>query len=163
PGRCRPSSSGRGSAEPSSSQRPAASPPSQTPGCGTRCGRCRPNSGPPSPITTSPTCPTARSESSWAPARPRRGAAPPTATPPSALAGQVSPRVLRAPARLDAAARQLDEYFTRTRQSFGLSLDLRLAHGFRRTVLEHLTQIGYGTTASYGAVAAAAGSPAAVR
>ncbi len=81
----------------------------------------------------------------------------------SALAGQVSPRVLRAPARLDAAARQLDEYFTRTRQSFGLSLDLRLARGFRRTVLEHLTQIGYGTTASYGAVAAAAGSPAAVR
>ena len=81
----------------------------------------------------------------------------------SALAGQVSPRVLHAPARLDAAARELDEYFARARHAFGLSLDLRLARGFRRIVLEHLLQIGYGTTASYGAVAAASGSPAAVR
>jgi methylated-DNA-[protein]-cysteine S-methyltransferase len=81
----------------------------------------------------------------------------------SALAGQVSPRVLHAPARLDAAARQLDEYFARSRQSFGLTLDLQLAHGFRRVVLEQLTQIGYGSTASYGAVASASGSPAAVR
>jgi methylated-DNA-[protein]-cysteine S-methyltransferase len=81
----------------------------------------------------------------------------------STLADQVSPRVLHAPARLDAAARELDEYFARARRSFGLSLDLRLAHGFRRTVLEHLTEIGYGATASYGAVALASGSPAAVR
>jgi len=81
----------------------------------------------------------------------------------STLADQVSPRVLHAPARLDAAARELDEYFARARRSFGLSLDLWLAHGFRRTVLEHLTEIGYGATASYGAVALASGSPAAVR
>ncbi len=81
----------------------------------------------------------------------------------STLADQVSPRILHAPARLDAAARELDEYFARARRSFGLSLDLRLAHGFRRTVLEHLTEIGYGATASYGAVALASGSPAAVR
>lgn len=81
----------------------------------------------------------------------------------STLADQVSPRVLHVPARLDAAARELDEYFARARRSFGLSLDLRLAHGFRRTVLEHLTEIGYGATASYGAVALASGSPAAVR
>ncbi len=81
----------------------------------------------------------------------------------AALAGQVSPRVLRAPARLDAVARELDEYFTGTRRAFGVSLDLQLAHGFRRVVLEHLREIGYGTTASYGAVAAASGSPAAVR
>jgi methylated-DNA-[protein]-cysteine S-methyltransferase len=81
----------------------------------------------------------------------------------SSLAEQVSPRVLRAPARLDAAARELDEYFTRTRRVFELSLDLQLAHGFRRIVLEHLREIGYGTTASYGTVAVASGSPAAVR
>jgi methylated-DNA-[protein]-cysteine S-methyltransferase len=81
----------------------------------------------------------------------------------SALARQVSPRVLRAPARLDAAARELDEYFARARRAFELSLDLRLAHGFRRIVLEHLRQIGYGMTASYGDVATASGSPAAVR
>ena len=57
---------------------------------------------------------------------------------------------LRAPARLDTAARELDEYFEGRRRAFDLPLDLRLSHGFRRTVLEQLTQIGYGTTASYG-------------
>jgi methylated-DNA-[protein]-cysteine S-methyltransferase len=79
------------------------------------------------------------------------------------LAGEVSPRVLRAPARLDAAARELEEYFAGRRRSFDLPLDLRLAHGFRRAVLDSLRAIDYGRTASYAAVAAAAGSPAAVR
>ena len=80
-----------------------------------------------------------------------------------ALAAQVSPRILRAPARLDTAARQLDEYFAGTRRAFDLPLDFRLAHGFRQAVLRHLPQIGYGRTESYAVVAAAAGSPRAVR
>ena len=42
-------------------------------------------------------------------------------------------------------------------------LDLRLSRGFRRAVLTHLPDIAYGRTASYAAVAAAAGSPSAVR
>lgn len=79
------------------------------------------------------------------------------------LAERISPRILRAPARLDAAARELDEYFNRTRHSFDLPLDWRLASGFRSTVLHHLPEIGYGQTASYAAVAALAGSPKAVR
>lgn len=79
------------------------------------------------------------------------------------LSAAVSPRVLRAPARLDAAARELEEYFAGRRRVFDLPLDLRLAAGFRRTVLEQLPSIGYGTTASYAAVAARSGSPAAVR
>ncbi len=79
------------------------------------------------------------------------------------LAGRVSPRVLRAPARLDPVARELEEYFAGTRDVFDVALDLRLAHGFRRTVLARLPDIGYGTTASYAAVAAAAGNPRAVR
>ncbi len=79
------------------------------------------------------------------------------------LAEIVSPRILHAPARLDAAARELDEYFAGRRHEFDLPLDLRLARGFRRAVIELLPTIGYGTTASYSAVAAAAGSPAAVR
>jgi methylated-DNA-[protein]-cysteine S-methyltransferase len=79
------------------------------------------------------------------------------------LAREVSPRVLRAPARLDRAARELEEYFARRRSTFDLPLDLRLAHGFRRTVLSHLPEIGYGRTASYAAVAALAGNPKAVR
>jgi methylated-DNA-[protein]-cysteine S-methyltransferase len=79
------------------------------------------------------------------------------------LAELVSPRVLHAPARLDAAARELDEYFSRTRRGFDLPLDQALSRGFRRDVLARLPEIGYGTTASYAAVAAAAGRPRAVR
>lgn len=79
------------------------------------------------------------------------------------LAQQVSPRLLHAPARLDAAARELDEYFAGRREGFDLPLDLQLAHGFRRAVLTHLREIGYGRTESYAQVALAAGSPRAVR
>jgi methylated-DNA-[protein]-cysteine S-methyltransferase len=79
------------------------------------------------------------------------------------LAERVSPRVLRAPARLDDAARELDEYFTGRRREFELTLDLQLARGFRRAVLTHLREIAYGSTESYAVVAAAVGSPAAVR
>jgi methylated-DNA-[protein]-cysteine S-methyltransferase len=79
------------------------------------------------------------------------------------LAAKVSPRILHAPVRLDLAARELDEYFTRTRRTFDLLLDWRLATGFRSTVLHHLPDIGYGQTASYATVAALAGSPKAVR
>jgi methylated-DNA-[protein]-cysteine S-methyltransferase len=80
-----------------------------------------------------------------------------------ALAATVSPRVLHAPARLDAVSRQLDEYFAGRRTGFEVPLDLRLATGFRRAVLEHLRVIDYGRTESYAEVAAAAGSPRAVR
>jgi methylated-DNA-[protein]-cysteine S-methyltransferase len=81
----------------------------------------------------------------------------------AALAARVSPRVLRAPGRLDHAAREIDDYFTGRRHHFDLPLDLQLARGFRREVLGHLRDIVYGTTASYAAVAAAAGRPTAVR
>ncbi len=79
------------------------------------------------------------------------------------LAAQVSPRVLHAPARLDPAARELDEYFAGRRRTFDLPLDFQLSHGFRRAVHFHLRYIGYGRTESYAEVAVAAGSPAAVR
>jgi len=79
------------------------------------------------------------------------------------LADRISPRVLRAPARLDRAAREIEEYLDRRRTAFDLPLDLRLAGGFRRTVLTHLAEIGYGSTVSYGQLAVAAGSPKAVR
>ncbi|HEX3792076.1 MAG TPA: methylated-DNA--[protein]-cysteine S-methyltransferase [Pseudonocardiaceae bacterium] len=79
------------------------------------------------------------------------------------LAERISPRVLHAPARLDAVAREIDEYFDHRRDLFDLPLDFRLATGFRREVLAHLPEIGYGHTASYAVVAAAAGSPKAVR
>lgn len=79
------------------------------------------------------------------------------------LAEKLSPRILHAPGRLDLAARQIEQYVTRRRRSFDLPLDFRLARGFRRSVLDHLCAIDYGTTVSYATVAAAAGSPKAVR
>ena len=79
------------------------------------------------------------------------------------LAREVSPRVLRSGRGTDAAARQLDEYFTGRRRAFELPLDLQLVQGFRHTVITHLRDIGYGHTASYAEVAVAAGNPKAVR
>ncbi|MDA8380004.1 MAG: methylated-DNA--[protein]-cysteine S-methyltransferase [Actinomycetota bacterium] len=79
------------------------------------------------------------------------------------LADKVSPRILEERRRLDAAARQLEEYFARRRSRFELPLDLCLSAGFRRSVLTYLPQIDYGTTASYQAVAAAVHNPRAMR
>lgn len=79
------------------------------------------------------------------------------------LADAVSPRILRAPARLDDAARQIDEYFAKRRALFEVPVDLRLADGFRRNVIEHLREIAYGRRESYATVAAAIGHPRAVR
>jgi len=79
------------------------------------------------------------------------------------LADKVSPRVLRAADRLNEPARQLDEYFTRRRHDFNLALDLQLARGFRRTVLEELPHVPYGRTVSYADLAGSVGNPRAVR
>ena len=79
------------------------------------------------------------------------------------LALKVSPRILRAPGRLDEPARQLEAYFSGARHAFDLPVDLRLATGFRRQVLNHLATIGYGRTETYTTVAAATGRPRAVR
>jgi methylated-DNA-[protein]-cysteine S-methyltransferase len=81
----------------------------------------------------------------------------------AALADRVSPRVLRAPGRLDDAARQIDEYFAKRRTAFEVPVDLRLTAGFRRNVIEHLRAIAYGRRESYAAVATAIGHPRAVR
>jgi methylated-DNA-[protein]-cysteine S-methyltransferase len=79
------------------------------------------------------------------------------------LAGKLSPRVLRAPKRLDGAARELEEYFGGRRRSFDLPLDLSLSKGFRLLVQQYLPSIGYGQTRSYRQVAELVGNPKAVR
>ncbi|HXY65113.1 MAG TPA: methylated-DNA--[protein]-cysteine S-methyltransferase [Mycobacterium sp.] len=80
------------------------------------------------------------------------------------LSDRISSRLLRAPARLDAVARQLDEYFAGHRLAFDVPLDWQLSTGFRRVVLTRLAvDVGYGTTASYGTLARLSGSPKAVR
>lgn len=79
------------------------------------------------------------------------------------LAATISPRILRAPGRLDEPARELDEYFAGSRRSFDLPLDLTTTGTFRRTVQLLLPSIVYGTTVSYAELAAKAGRPTAVR
>ncbi|MFJ6727972.1 methylated-DNA--[protein]-cysteine S-methyltransferase [Streptomyces sp. NPDC091281] len=79
------------------------------------------------------------------------------------LGQKLSPRILRAPARLDDAAREIDEYFTGRRRTFDLPLDLSLSRGFRRLVQTHLPEIEYGRTRSYREMAERVGNPKAVR
>ena len=79
------------------------------------------------------------------------------------LATVLSPRILKAPARLDAAAHAIDDLIAGRARAFGGPLDLSLARGFGRDVIERLREIPYGETRSYAEVAAAAGSPRAVR
>jgi methylated-DNA-[protein]-cysteine S-methyltransferase len=79
------------------------------------------------------------------------------------LALKLSPRILRAPKRLDIAARELDEYFAKHRRTFDIALDLSLSHGFRQLVQRHLPEISYGQTRSYREVAELVGNPKAVR
>jgi methylated-DNA-[protein]-cysteine S-methyltransferase len=79
------------------------------------------------------------------------------------LAEAISPRILHAPARLDAVVEQFDEYFAKRRTIFDVAVDLRLTRGFRRSVIEHLRAIRYGHRESYASVATAVGNPRAVR
>lgn len=79
------------------------------------------------------------------------------------LAERISPRVLEAPARLDGARRQLDEYFAGERTAFDVPLDWQLSAGFRARVLQAIAAIPFGSTGTYRSVATAAGSPRAVR
>jgi methylated-DNA-[protein]-cysteine S-methyltransferase len=79
------------------------------------------------------------------------------------LADRLGPRVLRAPKRLDTAARELEEYFGGQRRAFDLPLDRSLSHGFRLLVQQNLPSIEYGQTRSYRQVAELVGNPTAVR
>ncbi|MET0872604.1 MAG: methylated-DNA--[protein]-cysteine S-methyltransferase [Paeniglutamicibacter terrestris] len=79
------------------------------------------------------------------------------------LAEKIGVRILQRPAPLDAAARQLDEYFAHQRTSFELTLDHRLSSGYRLEVQLALPSIGYGQTMSYRQMAELTGRPAAVR
>ena len=79
------------------------------------------------------------------------------------LARRVSPRVLEAPARLDGVRRELDEYFEGRRRGFDVPIDWSHLAGFTREVLRATAEIGFGDVSTYAGVAAAAGSPRAVR
>ena len=75
------------------------------------------------------------------------------------LARGISPRIVEAPASLDAVRRELDEYFSGRRQAFEIPLDWSLIGPFGRRVLGATAEIPYGGHLSYAEVAAEAGSP----
>jgi methylated-DNA-[protein]-cysteine S-methyltransferase len=79
------------------------------------------------------------------------------------LADDVSPRVLEAPARLDAVRRELDEYFDGRRSTFDLPVDWSPMADFQRRILQATAAIPFGDHASYGQVAERAGNPRAFR
>lgn len=62
---------------------------------------------------------------------------------------------------LDRERAQLTEYFAGTRTDFDLQVDLSLIEGsaFTKRVLAATSRIPYGSTSTYGAVAAKAGAP----
>ena len=79
------------------------------------------------------------------------------------LADRVSPRILEAPARLDDVRRELDEYFEGRRHAFQMPVDWQLSHGFHLRAREACYAIPFGKVLTYSELAAAAGSPRAVR
>ena len=66
------------------------------------------------------------------------------------------------PATFNQVTEQLDQYFRQERQDFDLSIDPK-GTAFQRQVWQQLTQIPYGTTASYQDVATRIGKPKACR
>ena len=79
------------------------------------------------------------------------------------LADGVSPRVLRAPERTDDARRELEGYFAGSLRRFDLPIDWSLVHGFAVGVLQATARVPFGHVATYGEMAASAGSPRAAR
>jgi methylated-DNA-[protein]-cysteine S-methyltransferase len=79
------------------------------------------------------------------------------------LSQRLSPRILEAPARLDAVRRELDEYFEGRRHDFDVPIDWSLSRGFTQKVLRATAAIPFGSVGSYASVAAGAGSPKATR
>ena len=64
---------------------------------------------------------------------------------------------------LDQAHRELDEYFAGKRQHFDVATDTRFLPEYNRVVLEKLARVEYGTTTTYGTLAAQTGNPRAAR
>ena len=79
------------------------------------------------------------------------------------IARIAGPRVLRAPHAVETAHRELDEYFAGQRRSFDLAVDLRGLAPFSMTMLGELAKVPYGSTATYGELAARSGRPKAAR
>ena len=86
---------------------------------------------------------------------------------PQSVADDLLARLGRRAAEDDAALAdvrdQLGRYFAGELEEFDVELDWRLTTGFRRACCEAMMRIPYGTTVTYGQLAADAGNPRAVR
>jgi methylated-DNA-[protein]-cysteine S-methyltransferase len=72
-------------------------------------------------------------------------------------------RVLRSSTSVERVRKELDEYFAGKRQHFDVEPDVRFLPEFNQRVLEQLARVEYGTTTTYGTLAARAGNPRAAR
>jgi methylated-DNA-[protein]-cysteine S-methyltransferase len=79
------------------------------------------------------------------------------------LARLFGPRVLRSSKPLARVRRELDEYFEGRRHEFDLDVDLRAVPDFHVAVLRELAKVPYGSTTTYGMLAATVGRPRAAR
>ncbi len=79
------------------------------------------------------------------------------------LARQFGPRVLRSSKPVDRVRLELDEYFAGRRRRFDVAPDVRFLPAYHQAVLEELAHVEYGTTTTYGTLAAQAGNPRAAR
>jgi methylated-DNA-[protein]-cysteine S-methyltransferase len=79
------------------------------------------------------------------------------------LARRLSPRVLKAPRKVAAVAKELDQYFAGRRKVFEVPLDWSLVGPYARKVLKATARIPFGKVSTYREVAGKAGNPAASR
>jgi methylated-DNA-[protein]-cysteine S-methyltransferase len=79
------------------------------------------------------------------------------------LARQFGPRVLRASKPVERVKLQLDEYFEGKRRAFGVDWDIRRLPAYNQRVLAELARVEYGSTTTYGDLAAVTGNPRAAR
>jgi methylated-DNA-[protein]-cysteine S-methyltransferase len=81
----------------------------------------------------------------------------------SGLSERISPRLLHAPWKLEAVARELEEYFAGDRSRFEVPVDFILSSGFRLAVQRELPGVSYGQTTTYRELAERLDNPRAVR
>ena len=79
------------------------------------------------------------------------------------LAASISPRILESTRSTDRVRGELDQYFGGKLRRFTVPVDLSVAQGFRRRVLEATARIPFGSVSTYREVAEKAGSPRATR
>jgi methylated-DNA-[protein]-cysteine S-methyltransferase len=79
------------------------------------------------------------------------------------LARIFGPRVLRSSKPVDRVRRELDEYIEGRRQHFDVEPDVRGVPEYYSRVLDELARVKYGTTTTYGTLAALTGNPRAAR